>query len=315
VGVGLGVLCGTSGLKKHSAVSTQHSAKSRPLKAKAIQPRIWVKIYLANQLAGVHNIPMFFSDLLYFLWSVISHWQSYATGGVVTGLIGVTERLSGKQLPRKVYALIFVASFLLAACFMAWREEFTRANRLDRDNTAQKASLVIVSRERDDVRKIADRVPGLEQQLKDKSGSTPHTATRSGGAQVTPRAIMGLEVATYQKDNQQHKMEFNVTLKNYGTAQTLVHSDAQFFIDNHSSPLEGTLAAMDYAPGEDHNTHGYLDFIPPDVYKKFLLGTTIMEVIVTAKYKPSADSPDTVYIFHGRLNPNNDKIDILKSGR
>jgi hypothetical protein len=75
------------------------------------------------------------SDLLVFLWAYLSHWQSYATGGVVTGIIAVFERLSGKQLPKKAYAWIFIICFSLAAFFMAWREEYKRANNLDHQNT------------------------------------------------------------------------------------------------------------------------------------------------------------------------------------
>ena len=70
------------------------------------------------------------SDLLSFLWAYLSHWQSYATGGVVTGIIGVSERLLGKQLPKKVYAAIFILVFSLAAFFLAWRDEYIRANEL-----------------------------------------------------------------------------------------------------------------------------------------------------------------------------------------
>lgn len=77
---------------------------------------------------------VFWSDLLAFLLSFLSHWQSYATGGAVTGLIGVIERLSGKQLSKQVYSMIFVVSFSLAAFFMAWRDEHRRANALDRAN-------------------------------------------------------------------------------------------------------------------------------------------------------------------------------------
>lgn len=67
-------------------------------------------------------------DLFIFLISYLSHWQSYATGGVVTGLIAVFERLSSKQLTKKVYAAIFIGIFSLAAFFLAWREQYTRAN-------------------------------------------------------------------------------------------------------------------------------------------------------------------------------------------
>jgi len=67
------------------------------------------------------------SEFLTFLWSFVSHWQSYATGGAVTGLIGVGERLWGKSLPKKVYFFIFVVTFSFVSFFMAWREQYERA--------------------------------------------------------------------------------------------------------------------------------------------------------------------------------------------
>jgi hypothetical protein len=100
------------------------------------------------------------SDLLAFSWAVLSHWQSYATGGVVTGAIGVTERLSGKQLPKKAYLLIFVVSFLLVAFFMSWRDEYTRANQLDKTATAERQQIGDVQNEK---QKIADDYSRLQR--------------------------------------------------------------------------------------------------------------------------------------------------------
>jgi len=77
-------------------------------------------------------------DLFVFLISYLSHWQSYATGGVVTGLIAVFERLSGKQLTKKMYAAIFVGIFSLAAFFLAWRDQYTRANDLATESAVAK---------------------------------------------------------------------------------------------------------------------------------------------------------------------------------
>jgi hypothetical protein len=102
------------------------------------------------------------SDFFVFTWAVLSHWQSYVTGGVMTGLIGVIERLSGKQLPKRVYLSIFVVSFLLAAFFMAWRDEYTRGNQLDRDATAQKAQILDLRNER---QKIEGDYSQLQQSL------------------------------------------------------------------------------------------------------------------------------------------------------
>jgi hypothetical protein len=82
--------------------------------------------------SGQHG---FWSELLLFVKVYLSNWQSYATGGVVTGLISVGERLFGKPLPKKAYFLIFVVSFSLAAFFLAWRDEFRRADGLASSNS------------------------------------------------------------------------------------------------------------------------------------------------------------------------------------
>jgi hypothetical protein len=103
------------------------------------------------------------SDILAFIWAVLSHWQSYATGGVVTGLIGVVERLSGKQLPKKLYLSIFVVSFLLAAFFMAWRDEYSRANQLSFTGGSQRQRIEDLSQEKqncqDDYTRLKQNLP------------------------------------------------------------------------------------------------------------------------------------------------------------
>jgi hypothetical protein len=80
----------------------------------------------------------FWPDVFDFFVAYLSHWQSYATGGVVTGVIAVGERLSGKQLPKKVYATIFVGIFSLVAFFLAWRDQYTRANNLAENSAIAK---------------------------------------------------------------------------------------------------------------------------------------------------------------------------------
>jgi hypothetical protein len=83
-----------------------------------------VKIYLTNQGDDGLQSELMVSEIARFIWAVLSHWQAYATGGVVTGIVNVVERLSGKTLPKKAYALIFVIFFLLVAFFLAWHEQY-----------------------------------------------------------------------------------------------------------------------------------------------------------------------------------------------
>jgi hypothetical protein len=77
-------------------------------------------------------------DIGQFVVAVVSHWQAYVTGGAVTGLLIVVERLSGKILPKK--AAIFLGFFLLVSLFLAWDDEHQRADRLQEALNAKPAS-------------------------------------------------------------------------------------------------------------------------------------------------------------------------------
>jgi hypothetical protein len=69
-------------------------------------------------------------EIVTFIWSFVSHWQTYVTGGSVTALITVWERLRNKNLPTRAYFLIFVVTFSIVGFFMAWREQYERAEGL-----------------------------------------------------------------------------------------------------------------------------------------------------------------------------------------
>jgi hypothetical protein len=49
----------------------------------------------------------------------------------VTGAISLFERISGRTLSRRVYVWIFVVSFSFVGIFMAWREQFQRAEKAE----------------------------------------------------------------------------------------------------------------------------------------------------------------------------------------
>jgi hypothetical protein len=76
--------------------------------------------------------------------AVLSHWQAYVTGGTVTGIIAVTERLSGKSLPKKAYAAVFLGFFLLVSFFLAWDDEHHRADKLQASLDAKPPALIQV---------------------------------------------------------------------------------------------------------------------------------------------------------------------------
>jgi hypothetical protein len=69
-------------------------------------------------------------DLARFVVAVVSHWQAYVTGGAVTGVVTLIERLTAWKLPKWAFAALFVGVFLLASFFLTWRDEYLRANTL-----------------------------------------------------------------------------------------------------------------------------------------------------------------------------------------
>lgn len=66
-----------------------------------------------------------------FSTSVISHWQSLVTGGIVAALWLVTEKLAGWEPKRLHFFTVFVVAFLLVFFFLSWRDEHRTALLLD----------------------------------------------------------------------------------------------------------------------------------------------------------------------------------------
>src|ERR1700734_968784 len=52
-----------------------------------------------------------------FLIAVVSHWQSYITGGVF-------ERLTDWRMSKKSYAVVFLGVFLFVSFYLTWREQY-----------------------------------------------------------------------------------------------------------------------------------------------------------------------------------------------
>jgi hypothetical protein len=77
----------------------------------------------------------FLSDLILFIYTVLSYWQAYITGGLITAGVGIYERLTDKRLTKRAYVGLFVITFLLASFFLAWRDE-----RLSLKNAKQELS-------------------------------------------------------------------------------------------------------------------------------------------------------------------------------
>ena len=82
-------------------------------------------------------------DLFYFLRSAFGHWQTWASGGGIGGLLvillGIYERVWGRPVSNRMYIEIFIVGFLFFALFAAWREEHSEVMK-DRRNAPSLAA-------------------------------------------------------------------------------------------------------------------------------------------------------------------------------
>lgn len=78
----------------------------------------------------------FLTDLFNFIITILTHWQAYLTGGVITGVIGLAERLSNYRLTRRAYVALFVITFLLVSFFSAWRDQLTAVREANKSAEA-----------------------------------------------------------------------------------------------------------------------------------------------------------------------------------
>jgi membrane protein implicated in regulation of membrane protease activity len=61
------------------------------------------------------------TNVLAFIRAVLDHWTTLMSGGIITVLLGVFERFSGKNVPLWVYGGILIF-FAFLACYLAWRD-------------------------------------------------------------------------------------------------------------------------------------------------------------------------------------------------
>lgn len=81
-------------------------------------------------------------EILAFGWAVLSYWQALVTGGVVTALLEVAQRLFGWEIRRRHYFWLFVVAYFLAAFFLAWRDEH-RAIRSLQQNLSNRENEIV----------------------------------------------------------------------------------------------------------------------------------------------------------------------------
>jgi hypothetical protein len=80
----------------------------------------------------------FISDLFLFIYTVLSYWQAYVTGGVITAVVGIFERLTDTRLAKRAYVWLFVITFLLASFFLAWRNEHISLQNIKQELSREK---------------------------------------------------------------------------------------------------------------------------------------------------------------------------------
>jgi hypothetical protein len=64
-----------------------------------------------------------------FICAVLDRWAVLVTGGMVTAVLAVLQAWLQKPISWRFYRWVFMV-FVAAACFLAWREEYDRAQRL-----------------------------------------------------------------------------------------------------------------------------------------------------------------------------------------
>lgn len=67
-----------------------------------------------------------------FLAAILKHWITLLTGGAAIAVVGVWEHQTGTSIPWSVYLGMATALFVVA-CFLAFKDQFTRANSLQSD--------------------------------------------------------------------------------------------------------------------------------------------------------------------------------------
>lgn len=107
------------------------------------------------------------SDFFLFIYAVISYWQAYATGGVVTALVGIFERLTERRLTKRAYVRLFIITFLFASFFLAWRDEHTTLQnvKLSLQNTQQELSKELQNIQQELLKEKDRNAPKLDGQI------------------------------------------------------------------------------------------------------------------------------------------------------
>ncbi len=74
----------------------------------------------------------FWRALCGFFSALFNHWVALLTGGTIIAVLGMWEHQTGASVPWLVYASMALGLFVIA-CFLAFKDQFVRANALQVD--------------------------------------------------------------------------------------------------------------------------------------------------------------------------------------
>ena len=85
-----------------------------------------------------------------YLLAVFAHWQAYVTGGGVTALLVVYEKMI-HPIPRRVFVWIVLVFFVSAATFAAWHDAYASMKGREADLRRTEGMLLIEQRKVSDL--------------------------------------------------------------------------------------------------------------------------------------------------------------------
>jgi len=152
------------------------------------------------------------SECLFWAWSVACHWQTLVTGGIITAILTAIQYKKQRSIPWTAARRI-MAAFLFVAFFLAWRDQYERANTAEQN--AHKAETALLNR-----LPIQVIVP-QSSQSNTKPEHAPKLQARCNGKYLAGQRIP-LAIQVERPSNTRSVGVFlrNLQIKNIGNAPT-----------------------------------------------------------------------------------------------
>jgi hypothetical protein len=77
-------------------------------------------------------------DIWRFIVAVVLHWKVLVTSSFITAVVVAYVAISKRDLAWSVYMVLFLGVYFFQSCFLAWRDEHSKAEQLD-DRRRQQA--------------------------------------------------------------------------------------------------------------------------------------------------------------------------------